>query len=259
MKSCIDQKLRHPALIAGYDLVGQEDLGRPLSDLLPEFFWFKKACAEASVDIPFVLHAGETLGDGTETDENLYDAILLGTRRIGHGFSLYKHPLLMDMVKDKKILVESCPISNQVLRLTSSMMTHPLPALLAKGVPVALSSDDPALMGQGESGMTHNFWQALQAFEILGLEGLASLAENSLQYALHEDCSSKQWIKEVSEGGIGQGVRARRLRQWSLEWEMFCKWIVDEYGDDYGGAEEDVGEDVGGDVEQQQREESQKS
>ena len=48
---------------------------------------------------------------------NLFDAVLLGTRRIGHAFSLHKHPLLVDMVKEKKILVESCPISNEVLRL----------------------------------------------------------------------------------------------------------------------------------------------
>jgi len=45
---------------------------------------------EAGVDeIPFIFHAGETLGDGTEADNNLYDAILLGTKRIGHGFVLF--------------------------------------------------------------------------------------------------------------------------------------------------------------------------
>lgn len=38
------------------------------------------------VDIPFIFHAGETLGDGTAADMNVYDAILLGTKRIGHGF-----------------------------------------------------------------------------------------------------------------------------------------------------------------------------
>ncbi|KAK3046197.1 hypothetical protein LTS18_013439, partial [Coniosporium uncinatum] len=178
MKQCIAMKKAFPELIAGYDLVGQEDLGRPLQDLIPELFWFKKRCTEEGVDIPFFFHAGETLGDGTETDENLFDAVLLGTRRIGHGFSLYKHPLLIDMIKDKKILVESCPVSNEVLRLTSSILAHPLPALLARGVPVALCNDDPGILGQGVSGMTHDFWQALQGWNNLGLAGLGSLAEN---------------------------------------------------------------------------------
>ncbi|KAK4960822.1 hypothetical protein LTR66_012858, partial [Elasticomyces elasticus] len=97
-------KFAYPDLIAGFDLVGQEDLGRPLADLTPELFWFKKQCAQEGIDIPFFFHAGETLGDGDEADENLFDAVLLGTRRLGHAFSLYKHPLLCDMVKEKRIL-----------------------------------------------------------------------------------------------------------------------------------------------------------
>lgn len=60
MKNCIEMKLLFPDLVGGYDFVGQEDLGRPLSDMISEIFWFKKRCAEAGVDIPFFFHAGET-------------------------------------------------------------------------------------------------------------------------------------------------------------------------------------------------------
>ncbi|KAL1302798.1 hypothetical protein AAFC00_003139 [Neodothiora populina] len=232
MQECIVMKQLFPDLIAGFDLVGQEDIGRPLADLIPELFWFKKACAQSGVDIPFFFHAGETLGDGDSTDENLFDAILLGTRRIGHGFSLYKHPLLIDMIKEKKILIESCPISNEVLRLTGSIMSHPLPALLARGVPVALCNDDPAILGHGHSGMTHDFWQALQGWENLGLSGLASLAENSVRWASFEDLNAKDWGQDVKDGLFGKRVRAQRLKQWAEEWEKFCQWVVLEYGSD---------------------------
>lgn len=232
MKECIALKQEFPELIAGYDLVGQEDMGRPLADLTPELFWFKKACAQNGVDIPFFFHAGETLGDGDETDENLFDAVLLGTRRIGHGFSLFKHPLLIDMIKERKILVESCPISNEVLRLTGSIMSHPLPALLSRGVPVALCNDDPAILGHGHSGMTHDFWQALQGWENLGLEGLGSLAENSVRFASFDDYSAKDWQKDVKDGAYGHGIRAQRLKEWAKDWEHFCQWIVQEFGPD---------------------------
>lgn len=69
----------------GFDLVGQEDTGVPLLDYLPKLLEFQDRCKEAGLSIPFIFHAGETLGDGDRVDDNLYDAILLGTKRIGHG------------------------------------------------------------------------------------------------------------------------------------------------------------------------------
>jgi adenosine deaminase CECR1 len=232
MDACIATKLAFPHLISGYDLVGQEDLGRPLKDLLPELFWFRKQCAQEGVEIPFFFHAGECLGDGSETDQNLFDAILLGTRRIGHGYSIYKHPLLIDMVKEKKILIESCPISNEVLRLCASVMSHPLPALLARGVSCSLCNDDPAFLGHDTPGMTHDFWQALQGWDNLGLAGLGSLAENSVRWAAFEDQNPAQWTNDIKEASLGSGIRAKRIQEWSIEWEQFCLWIVTEFGDD---------------------------
>lgn len=232
MDHCITSKIEFPHLIAGYDLVGPEDLGRSLVDLLPELFWFRKQCSQEGVNIPFFFHAGETLGDGSSTDKNLFDAILLGTRRIGHGFSLYKHPLLLEMVKKKRILIESCPVSNEVLRLCGSIMSHPLPALLARGVACSLCNDDPAMLGQDTAGMSHDFWQALQGWENLGLAGLGSLAENSVRWAAFEDQGQDDWAKGVREASLGDGVKAQRLREWQVEWEEFCLWIVTEFGDE---------------------------
>ncbi|KAF7560882.1 hypothetical protein G7046_g3254 [Stylonectria norvegica] len=239
MDNCIATKMAFPKLIAGYDLVGPEDLGRPLNDLLPELFWFRKQCAQEGVNLPFFFHAGETLGDGTATDSNLFDAILLGTRRIGHGFSLYKHPLLIDMIKEKRILIESCPISNEVLRLCGSVTAHPLPALLARGVPCSLCNDDPAMLGQDTAGMSHDFWQALQGWGNLGLAGLGSLAENSIRWAAFEDQTQAEWVKGINQASLGGGIKAKRLQQWQVEWEMFCMWIVTEHGDEYGAEDEE--------------------
>ena len=234
MKECIKSKQACPDLICGFDVVGQEDAGRPLVDLVPILFWFRKRCVEEEVDIPFLFHAGECLGDGDDTDHNLFDAILLGTRRIGHGFSLYKHPLLIDMVKQKKILVECCPISNEILRLASSIKAHPLPALLSRGVSVSLCNDDPAILGHGKNGLTHDFWQTLQGLENMGLTGLAMMAENSIRWSCYEDQSGAEWLTGIQEGVLGEGVKATRLQEWYTDFEEFCEWILLEF------AEEDI-------------------
>lgn len=233
MKQCLLAKRTYPEVICGFDVVGQEDQGRPLVDLIPVLFWFQKRCAEEELEIPFFFHAGECLGDGDQADHNLFDAILLDTRRIGHGFSLYKHPLLIDLVKEKKILIECCPISNEILRLTSSIKSHPLPALLSRGVSVSLCNDDPAILGYGKNGLTHDFWQALQGLENMGIEGLAMMVENSIRWSCYEDQSTADWQAEIRAGVVGDGLKAARLREWSVDFEMFCRWVVSEFGDGF--------------------------
>ncbi|ETN46785.1 uncharacterized protein HMPREF1541_00974 [Cyphellophora europaea CBS 101466] len=229
MKECVRIKKKFPRLLCGFDFVAQEDKGRTLADLTPLVFWFRKQCMEAGVDIPFFFHAGECLGDGDSTDNNLFDAILLGTRRIGHGYSLYKHPLLIDMVKEKKILIESCPVSNEILRLSSSILGHSLPALLSRGVSVSLNNDDPAILGHGKNGLSHDFWQSYMAFENMGLEGLGTMAENSLKWCAVEDQKTPEWIKGINDGYMGKTAKAQMLKEWRREFEKWCQWIVMEY------------------------------
>ncbi|PVH79799.1 adenosine deaminase [Cadophora sp. DSE1049] len=230
MKLCLQAKKLYPTLISGYDLVGPEDHGRTLHSLTPVLIWFKSELRRQNLTIPYFLHAGECVGDGDSTDQNLYDAILLKTRRIGHAFSLYKHPLLIDMVKEKGIMVECCPISNEVLRYTASIKMHPLPALLARGVKAAIANDDPSMMGQETAGLAHDFWQALQGWENLGLAGLGSLAQNSVRWSAYEDQMDDEWMEDITRGAEGTGIRAQRIREWDAEWEEFCKWIVEEFG-----------------------------
>ena len=74
--------------LAGFDLVGDENALKPLMYYIEPLLRFRERQKEEGVDIPFLFHAGETLGDGTDADVNLYDAILLGTKRIGHGYVL---------------------------------------------------------------------------------------------------------------------------------------------------------------------------
>ncbi|KAL8278587.1 hypothetical protein RQP46_009079 [Phenoliferia psychrophenolica] len=178
---CIALKKEFPDLIAAFDLVGWEDGLRPLSYYMEDLLWFKERCREEGVDIPYAFHAGETLTDGGKADMNLYDAILLDTKRIGHGFSLPQHPLLMDICKERNIAVECCPISNELLRYTASSSTHPLAVLLNSNVPVSLSCDDPQFFGN--TGLSYDFYQVFTSSEQMDVVGLGRLARQSIEYS----------------------------------------------------------------------------
>jgi adenosine deaminase CECR1 len=131
--------------IAGFDLVGEEAQGKPLKAFIPQFLEFKRKCREHDVDIPFLFHCGETLELGGDTDGNLIDALLLDSKRIGHGFALARKPYLIAEFKKRDICLELCPISNQVLGLTPRMNGHAMYELLANNVHCTVNSDNGTL------------------------------------------------------------------------------------------------------------------
>lgn len=149
LADCIKLKLQHPDLICGFDLVGAEDRPNNIgfySDLL---LAFTDTCKKLNISIPFMFHAGETLldtgGSDNPDNSNLYDALLLNAARIGHGYALIKHPMLIERYKKQNIALELCPISNELLGLCGNAREHPYPTLLAAGLHCTLNADNPAL------------------------------------------------------------------------------------------------------------------
>ncbi|XP_059048961.1 adenosine deaminase AGSA-like [Achroia grisella] len=174
----IDNKI--PGFLAGFDLVGQEDLGAPIKYFLPQL-------VEAGKYLKFFFHAGETNWNGMSPDENIFDAIVLGTQRIGHGFALAKHPVLIEEIKKRDIAIEVNVISNAVLGLVKDVRNHPLSSYLAQNLPVVLSCDDP---GAWEADpLSHDFYVTFVgvANRHADLKLLKKLALNSLYYSTLKD------------------------------------------------------------------------
>lgn len=131
MKKFADLNLKYPNFVIGFDLVGQEDTGKSLSTYVEKL-------KEISQNGRFYFHAGETNWFNTEADANLIDAILMNTKRIGHGYSLYKHPVLWAAFKEKDIAIEISPISNQVLHLVSDLRNHPANFYISENIPIVV-------------------------------------------------------------------------------------------------------------------------
>jgi len=104
----------------------------------------------AQLGLHRLMHAGEVGGP-----EKIREAIeLLGAERIGHGIAAMNDPGLMDLLAERKIALEICPASNmktgalarQLQREKATIEDHPLPKFLRHGIPVVLSTDDPAMV-----------------------------------------------------------------------------------------------------------------
>ncbi|XP_055606540.1 adenosine deaminase AGSA-like [Uranotaenia lowii] len=171
--------LQYPDFVIGFDLVGQEDRGRSLLEFVPQLLNLPDS-------IHFFFHAGETNWYGMKTDQNLIDAVLLGTKRIGHGFALLKHPNLLKELKRRNICVEINPVSNQVLKLVTDYRNHPATFFFSDNYPVVVSSDDPSFWGA--SPLSHDFYLAFLGIASAhhDLRLIKQLALNSIEFSAME-------------------------------------------------------------------------
>ncbi|XP_070578977.1 adenosine deaminase 2-like [Ptychodera flava] len=157
MKSKIELAMtfyqKYPDFVSGFDIVKHENLYNPLL-----FYWEElQMPSNTGVDLPYFFHASETNWQGSSADENLFDAILLNAKRIGHAYGAVKHPVLLNELKKKDIPIEISPISGQVLKHFYDLRNHPASHMLSHGYPVVVSSDNRAAWGA--SPASHDFYE----------------------------------------------------------------------------------------------------
>ncbi|MGH9200129.1 MAG: adenosine kinase, partial [Vicinamibacterales bacterium] len=121
-----------------------------------------------------------------------------------HGLTLIKHPLLMQMVKQRGIAVEICPISNEILGFVADLRNHPAVHYINAGLTVVLATDDPAIM---QHSLLHDFYVAFMAWG-LDLRSLKQIAMNSLVYS-----------------AMNVDKKRRALASWHQRWDGFVTWL----------------------------------
>ena len=142
-----------------------------------------------------VCHAGEIGGP-----ESVREAVeILGAERIGHGIAVMHDPALAETLALRRIVLENCPTSNlctgalakQIGKKSASLADHPLAQFIERGLPVVLSSDDPALF---HTDLLTEYSRAAS----LGLSSkqLLQLAEQSFNSAFLSPLDKRQLLDD---------------------------------------------------------------
>jgi adenosine deaminase len=120
--------------LVALDLAGDE------ANFPPKLFvqHFKRA-RDAGLHV--TVHAGESAGP-----ESVWDALrLLGAERIGHGVRAMEDPALIDYLLENQIGIEANLTSNVQTSTVANLATHPLRAMLERGLLASINTDDPGV------------------------------------------------------------------------------------------------------------------
>jgi aminodeoxyfutalosine deaminase len=181
----LDTALRvRPDGLVSFGLGGPE-IGVPREQFAPHF---AQARAAGLRSVP---HAGESTGPAT-----VWSALNdLGAERIGHGIAAAQDPALLEHLRDQQIPLEVCPTSNVRTGCVPSLDEHPLPALVAAGVPLSINSDDPPMFA------TTLDTEYAVAARLLDLDeaGLAELAKAAVRQSFLRPAGQQPILAEIDD------------------------------------------------------------
>ena len=184
-KPCFDilnQALKHKDKIIGVGLDSSEK-GNP-----PQKFkkLFEQAIKEGFLT---VAHAGE---EGPP--EYIWDSLnLLKVKRIDHGVQCLKDEKLVKFLKEKKVPLTVCPLSNIKLCVFDKLENHNLKRMLDKGLRVMVNSDDPAYFG---GYLNTNLIETTKALN-LNLDDIKILIQNSFKSSFLDEKHKNNWLNKI--------------------------------------------------------------
>jgi adenosine deaminase/aminodeoxyfutalosine deaminase len=151
---------------------------------------FRALYAEArEAGLRLTNHAGETTGP-----EAIWEALAIGSERIGHALSAIRDQALMDELKARQIGMELNPTSNVMTGGCTSFADHPLRRYFDRGLLVTVNSDDPAFFGSDVAN------EYMLAHEIQGFSRveLKKLASNSVRASFLPEIAKSEWLARIA-------------------------------------------------------------
>ena len=184
--------------IAGIGLGGEEALYPPekFTDV------FALVREEGFGSVP---HAGEVAGP--ESVRGALDA--LHADRIRHGIRAVEDPELLEELAERRVVLDVTPVSNLRTGVVASLEDHPLPELVAAGVPCTVSTDDPEMF---DTDLTREYDAALsigadpKAVYEAGVEG--ALCSDETRARLRQIGEDYDW-SAISGAPINPRARQR--------------------------------------------------
>jgi aminodeoxyfutalosine deaminase len=150
---------------------------------------FREMYAEAAATgLRLTNHAGETTGP-----EAIWEAISVGSERLGHALSAIRDPALMEELLASQTPLELNPSSNVRTGVCASFLEHPLRQYYDAGLMVTLNSDDPAFFGSS----VENEYRLAHTVHGFDREELKQLAVNSFRASFLPDSAKKEWVSQI--------------------------------------------------------------
>lgn len=136
-----------------------------------------------------VAHAGE---EGPAA--NITNAIdLLGVSRVDHGVRCVEDAALVEQLKQSRMPLTVCPLSNIKLKVFDDMAQHNLLELLDAGLCVTINSDDPAYFG---GYMNDNFLAVNDALP-MSQQQAALMSLNAIEASFIDDALKARYRQQV--------------------------------------------------------------
>jgi adenosine deaminase/aminodeoxyfutalosine deaminase len=175
-----EMRFQYPSII-GIGLGGDER--QRGSEPFAEFY-----AKAAAAGLRLTNHAGETTGP-----EAIWEALSIGSERVGHVLSAIQDPSLVEELKTRGIALELNPTSNVRTGVCASFREHPLRRYFDSGLMVTINSDDPAFFGSDVA----NEYLLAHTEQGFTREELRQLAANSIRASFLPETDKATFLAQI--------------------------------------------------------------